>query len=218
MRMVKAVRIVVDTSMFVLILFLMSYPLTRGLMRHGVCGALLGGLLFCHHLLNLPWYRSLCRGFWNFRRRVLTVTAMLLLLDTLVLIFSSLSMSGEVFAFMPFPMTSWGRSLHTAVTAWTFVLVSFHMGLHWQGFWKRLRQGLGKAFYPLMLVLLVSGGWCFWESRLWSDMLLTGDLKVYPYEFWQFILLYLGITAFFCLISRLLLKAGEWMASRGKLR
>lgn len=209
MRITKAARIVVDTSMFVLILFLMSYPLTRGLMRHGICGAVLGGLLVCHHLLNLPWYRALGRGRWNFRRRVLTITAMLLLANTLVLIVSSLTMSGEVFVFMPFSMTSWGRSLHTAVTAWTFVLVSFHMGLHWQGFWKKLRRFLGKAFHPLMLALLAAGGWCLWESRLWSDMLLWGELKYYPYEFWQFCLQYLGITAFFCLLSRLLLKAGE---------
>ena len=136
----RRVKIAVDAAMFGLMLCLMSYPMTRGLLRHGVCGVSFLALLLVHQALNLDWYRALFRGRWNARRVLLTAANAALLMSSAALIASSLAMAGEVFPFAPFPMAWWGRGLHTAATAWSFVLVSFHLGLHGQSFWNQIRR------------------------------------------------------------------------------
>lgn len=199
----RSVKIAVDTAMFGLMLCLMSYPMTRGLLRHGVYGAAFVGLLFIHQALNLGWYRALFRG--NARRALLTAANAALLVSSAALIASSLAMAGEVFPFVPFPMTFWGRGLHTAAAAWSFALVSFHLGLHGQSFWNRIRRAFGRAWPAAALVLLFVGGFAFMESGLWSDMLLLGEPKTRPANLPVFLAHYLGMTLFFCLSAQLLL-------------
>ncbi len=205
----RRVKIAVDTAMFGLMLCLMSYPMTRGLMRHGICGAAFVALLLIHHVLNLGWYRALFRGRWNARRVLFTAANVALLLSSAALIASSLAMAGEVFPFAPFPMPFWGRGLHTAATAWSFVLVSFHLGLHGQGFWNRIRQASGRVWPAAALALLLAGGIAFMECGLWSDMLLLGEPKIRPASFPAFLAQYLGMTFFFCLLAQLLLRHGK---------
>ncbi len=205
----RAVKIAVDAAMFGLMLWLMSYPLTRGLLRHGVCGCLLFALFICHHLLNAGWYRALGRGRWNFRRALLTATDALLLIDIVALAASSLALAGEVFPFAPFPMSFWGRGLHTASAAWCFVLVAFHLGLHGQGLWSRAQRGMGRAWPVAATALAAFGGFSFLESGLWSDMLLLGEPKLYPANLPAFVAQYLGVTLFFCLAAQAFLRCGS---------
>lgn len=200
----RAVKIVVDAVMFGLIILLMSYPMTRGLLRHGIYGVAFVVLLLIHQALNLNWYRTLFRG--NARRALLTAANAALLVSSAALIASSLAMAGEVFPFVPFPMTFWGRGLHTAAAAWSFVLVSFHLGLHGQSFWNRIRRAFGRAWPAAALVLLFAGGLVFMESGLWSDMLLLGEPKTRPANLPVFLAHYLGMTLFFCLSAQLILR------------
>lgn len=191
--------------------------MTRGLLRHGVCGVSFLALLLVHQALNLDWYRALFRGRWNARRVLFTATDAALLIGSAALIASSLAMAGEVFPFAPFPMTFWGRGLHTATTAWSFVLVSFHLGLHGQSFWNRLRRTFGRVWPAVVLALLFAGGFAFMESGLWSDMLLLGEPKMRPAGLPAFLTQCLGVTAFFCLLARLLLGYEKYKCRRNLL-
>lgn len=202
----RRVKIAVDAAMFGLMLCLMSYPMTRGLLRHGVCGVSFLALLLVHQALNLDWYRALFRGRWNARRVLLTAANAALLMSSAALIASSLAMAGEVFPFAPFPMAWWGRGLHTAATAWSFVLVSFHLGLHGQSFWNQIRRVWGRTWPAAALALLFVGGLAFMESGLWSDMLLLGEPKVRPASLPVFLVQCLEVTLFFCLLAQLLLR------------
>ncbi|MDO5537458.1 MAG: hypothetical protein Q4F72_08030 [Desulfovibrionaceae bacterium] len=189
--------------MYGVMLFLLSYPVTRGLMRHGLLGCVLLALFLLHQLLNLGWYKSLPHGRWSFRRILLTVTDSLLVLSVLVLTASSLAMAGEVFPFAPFPMAWWSRSLHTAATAWTFVLASFHLGLHGPAVWQFVRGAAGRAWPVLSAALLFCGAYAFVQSGLWSDMVLYGEPKMLPEGPAEFVVQYGFISLFFCLSAHL---------------
>lgn len=201
MKIRRAVKITVDVAMYGLMLALMSYPITRGLLRHGICGAAFVMLLFVHYALNLGWYRALLRGHQNARRKLLTATDVALLASSTALVASTLAMMGEVFSFAPFPMPWWGRGLHTTATAWTFVLASFHLGLHGQNIWSSIRRILGRAWLPVTLILLLFGASLFVYSGLWNDMLMTGIPKTHLTSFPLFLIFYLSITLFLYIMA-----------------
>lgn len=104
-----AVRLAVDAAMFCLMLFMMSYPMTRGLARHGIGGLILVLLVITHHLLNAAWYRTLSRGRWRGRRFLVNATGCLLVAVFLAFTASALAMAGDTYPFFPFRMPFWGR-------------------------------------------------------------------------------------------------------------
>lgn len=218
MKTRRAVTMAVDAAMYLLMLFLLSYPLTRGLLWHGACGAAFLGLMLLHQALNLSWYRTLFRGKWNAARALLTAADAALLASGTALLISSLAMAGEVFAFAPFPMTSWGRGLHMAATTWTFTLASFHLGMHGRRFWEGVNRSLGRAWPVAAAVLLALGIGLFVNSGMWQDMLMTGmpktSLRTLPLFLWH----YLGATLSFCLLARAALCLAGKKASPKKRR
>ncbi len=118
MNLRRAAKLPVDTAMAAMLLWMMGYPVTRGLLRHGTVGCIVIGLFVLHHLLNLSWHRTLLRGRWS-RLRLLSAAADILLIAAFAfLLASSLAMAGDVFPFAPFAMPWWGRDLHYASTAW----------------------------------------------------------------------------------------------------
>lgn len=203
-RLRRLLRYGVDALMLVLLLFLMSYPVTRGLMRHGMCGVLFWALLPVHLSLNCGWFCSLFRGHWNRSRILLCAADTALLAAGLLLAVSSLAMAGEVFSFAPFPMTSWGRSLHTAASAWTFVLAAFHLGLHCQAVIRRIERACGRFRLPVMLAVMLAGGLAFFESGLLGSMLFLEGVKPYAADPAAFLVQYLGVVLFFCLAAQIL--------------
>lgn len=175
-----AVRLAVDAAMFCLMLFMMSYPMTRGLARHGIGGLILVLLVITHHLLNAAWYRTLSRGRWRGRRFLVNATGCLLVAVFLAFTASALAMAGDTYPFFPFRMPFWGRGLHTAMTAWLFVLASFHLGLHGASVWNRAERFAGRVRSALFLIFLAAGAFCFVQSGLWNDMLFLGGPKYFP--------------------------------------
>lgn len=196
-------RLAVDVSLTGSLLFLLSYPMTRGLLRHGVVGCCFLALLAAHHALNAGWYRALPRGRWHARRALGAAADAALMAATLALIASSLAMAGEVFACMPFPMPWWGRDLHHAATAWVYVLAAFHLGLHGAGVWGALRRAAGRAWPALTLAALVPCAWAFGESGFLDGMLLTGGPAALPESPATFLMRLLAAGCFPCMLARL---------------
>ena len=184
---------------------MMSYPVTRGLLRHGICGCIAIALFLVHHLLNLGWHRSLLRGRWSARRILLSAADILLVAVVCALIASSLVMAGDVFPFAPFPMPWWGRDLHGAATAWCFVLSSFHLGLHGHGFWSLLRSRLhavmGRIWIILPLAAFAAGSAAFLQSGLPDRLLLLEASGGHPSPC-LFFAQYAAIALSCCLLAR----------------
>lgn len=138
MKMRKLLKIITDILMFADFIFLMSHEVVRKLSAHGIFGAALFALFILHHILNGGFYRSLNRGKYNSVRILLSATAWLLFALMILMAFSSVMMSGAVFAFSSINMTFWSRPLHAFSCSWGFLVMGFHLGLHLHSKLKKL--------------------------------------------------------------------------------
>ena len=138
MKIRKILKIITDILMFADFIFLMSHEVVRDLSSHGIFGAALFALFILHHILNGGFYRSALRGKYNSVRILFSATAWLLFALMILMAFSSVMMSGTVFAFSSINMTFWSRPLHTFSCSWGFLVMGFHLGLHLHSKLKKL--------------------------------------------------------------------------------
>ncbi len=136
----KIVKIITDILMFADFIFLMSHEVVRDLSAHGIFGTALFALFVLHHVLNGGFYRSMARGKYNSVRILFSATVWLLFALMILMAFSSIMMSGAVFAFSSISMTSWSRPLHTFSCSWGFLVMGFHLGLHLHSKLKKLES------------------------------------------------------------------------------
>ena len=138
MHVKKTLKIITDILMFADFIFLMSHEVVRDLSAHGIFGVVLFALFILHHILNGGFYRSALRGKYSSVRILLSATAWLLFVLMILMAFSSVMMSGAVFAFSSINMTFWSRPLHTFSCSWGFLVMGFHLGIHLHSKLKKL--------------------------------------------------------------------------------
>lgn len=206
--MKRRIKAFVDILMFLLFLYLLSYRPGMGLMMHAVVGISQLALFILHHALNLSWYRTLFRGKYTFQRILLTGSDFLLLIAMGYMIVSSVMVSGMVFDFVPFRMTSWWRRIHVGASGWCFLLTAFHVGMHIQGMFRRLQHcmiWIGGLYRALQVFLVALGSWCFAHSDLWPRITLARRLPLLTFTGGEMFGIYLVIvTGMSVLVSWLL--------------
>lgn len=155
----RTVKVTVDNLMTLTLLFLMGYQIW-GEAAHEWAGALMLLLFLAHYILNRSWYKGLFRGSYTFRRVLLTCVDMLLLVVMLAQMYSGIVMSRHVFAFLPIESgMALARKLHILGAYWGFLLVSVHLGLHWNMFisMAKKKAGTEKPSRARAAVLFLSG-------------------------------------------------------------
>ena len=135
------IKMVIDVLMTALLLCLMAYQIT-GQALHEWFGAGMLVLLIAHNILNIRWYGNLFKGKYRLLRIIQTTFNFSVLISMLCLGYSGIVMSRYVFAALPIsgPMAT-ARRMHMAASYWGFVLMSFHLGMHWgmvTGMFRRL--------------------------------------------------------------------------------
>lgn len=131
MKVKQVVKIGIDTGMTVLLFVLMAYHYV-GPKWHEVTGAAMLVLFILHHILNGNWYKALGKGKYSSVRILLTTVDAVLLIDMLLLMFSGISMSRYVFRFLDIPVSkAWARGMHMTASYAGFLLMGFHIGLHY---------------------------------------------------------------------------------------
>ncbi len=135
---------VVDLTMIVLLPLLMAEILI-GQEIHEWLGTVMLVLFLAHHLLNLGWWKSFCKGRYTPSRALGTMLDLLLLLDMAALGVSGIMMSGFVFDFLSISggMIA-ARQLHLFASYWGLILMSAHLGLHMEQFF-----GMGRKLFRL---------------------------------------------------------------------
>lgn len=206
-------KIGVDVLMLGLFLYLMSYHPGGGLLLHAYLGCALFGLFILHHALNWNWHRTLFQGKYNLRRSLTSGTDVLLLGAMILAMVSSWHIASMAlpFEFLPPPRNTW-RDLHVAATAWCFVLMAFHLGLHLHNTltkWERqltAKRAWWWGFKLLQVALLLWGGWSLWHNNVGHDLLM---LPVRPAAFnaLAFYLEHVAIIAGFAVLTHGLLTA-----------
>lgn len=217
MKPTAIAKITVDVLMTLVLLFLTGYQLW-GETAHEWAGTGMLLLFLAHHILNRNWYKSLFKGRFTPVRVVQTGVDMLLLIAMLAQMYSGIVMSRHVFAFLP---TGGGmalaRRLHILGAYWGFILMSVHLGLHWNMFLNLAKRKTGKAapskFCRLILFLIglliaAYGAFVFMERDFPTYLFLQSEFVFLDYgePLWSFYLDYISLMGLWVFLAHYLAK------------
>lgn len=188
----KAVlKLAVDIVMTLALLFLMGYHLW-GEALHEWVGAGMLLLFIAHHILNGHWHKNLFKGKYNALRILTLCIDFLVLLATLAQMYSGIVMSRYVFAFLPFSGgMSLARRLHILGAYWGFLLMSLHLGLHWNmilGMSRKAARIKSKAKSRSIIAFIIGlaiagyGVWAFIGRDFPTYLLLKSEFVFLDYS------------------------------------
>lgn len=182
----KKFRMILDIVMTLLFIILMGYYVTDNTV-HEVLGTITFVLFILHNILNIKWYKSIFKGKHNFQRIFHTATNLLLFIAMLGMMISGIMISSDVFDFLNIKTTMFGRSLHMISTAWGFVLMAIHVGLHITATMSKLNNTMKNStfeyvYYFIIILLIGFGIYSFISLRLWEEMFLLTHFKFFDYE------------------------------------
>lgn len=217
MKPTAIIKIVVDVLMTLALLFLMGYQLW-GEAAHEWIGAGMLILFLAHHILNRNWYKNLFKGRYTPMRMFQCSVDMLLLIAMLAQMYSGIVMSRHVFTFLPFDVgMALARRLHILGAYWGFILMSVHLGLHWNMFLGIAKKKFGtkntlnryKILLRLVGVLIAAYGIFTFVSRDFPTYLfLQSEFVFLDYEepIWSFYLDYVCLMGLWVFAAHYLSK------------
>ena len=135
MNKIKGFKIALDIVMTILFLLLMKVSFV-GIALHELIGIGIFFLFAAHKLLNYKWVTGVCKGIAKGKstskaRFMLVLDAVILLLVTLNVI-SGVLISQTIFTGIAASNITWWSTLHHFAAYSSLVLLSVHIGLHWQ--------------------------------------------------------------------------------------
>lgn len=186
-----AIKRSVDVAMYILFLLLMGQCVLRGAV-HEWLGISAGILFLIHNALNYKWYCTLLKGKYNAMRMVQLVVNALLFLAMLACMIGGLLVSQHIFAIGNGSAIEFGRHLHLVATAWAFILMSIHLGLHGSIFVEGVKkihadERIKKAVHLICRVVIAAlcayGLYQFVDRRFWEELFHLIDYqKEYDYS------------------------------------
>lgn len=160
MKRLQMFKGIIDIVMVMLLPVMMQYTLT-GQETHEWLGIVMTALFILHHVLNYSWPGSLFRGKYTPVRSYITAINILLFLDMLLLAGSGIIMSGisgYAFEFLHLDGDmELMKRFHRFGAYWGFLLMSVHLGQHWNYVNGMVKKVLPMKVRPERLVWLVRG-------------------------------------------------------------
>ena len=183
--MKKSIKILIDVTMTVLFMIQMAYHIT-GNALHEWLGMLLFGLFVLHHLLNLRWHQNLFKGKYPPIRVLMLTLDAALFVSMLGMMVSGILLSREVFGFLHLRAGMFGRRLHMVSTAWGYLLMAAHIGLHWGQVVAAMRRhtaGRIPKWLPTAAAAALSayGVIAFYRRGLWRYLFLLVEYAFFDY-------------------------------------
>ncbi len=227
MKPTAILKIIVDIVMTVLLMLLMAFELV-GRSAHEWIGLGMFLLFILHHVLNRRWSRNLFRGRYTPVRILQTACAALVLLSMLGSLISAVPISRVVFSFLPISGgLSFGRTLHMLSAYWGFVLLSLHLGLHWNMLLAMIKKACPELTtagpFPadmrrlllraVGIVIALYGVFAFFRRTIPDYLFLRSHFVFFDFEEPRifFFLDYLAIMGLFIFIGHYLMKAALWL-------
>lgn len=175
--------------MTVALLFLMTYNML-GDAFHEWVGAGMLVLFLLHHILNFKWSRAIFRGKYTAYRILQTMLVFAILLTMLGSLVSGIILSRHVFTFLGIDGgRSFARTLHLVCAYWNLVLLSVHLGLHWNSMMamanKVSRKPSAIRTWVLRILAFVVAGYgafAFLNRDIGSYMTLQTQFVFFDYE------------------------------------
>jgi hypothetical protein len=124
-----------------------------------VLGVLFVLCVVAHSVLNLWWFKRIFKGKYSPRRTLGLVVNLLIMICVLGLLVSGAMMSVFVFRFLNIESgMHFARVTHLLCGYWGFVLLSFHLGLHWKFILRGHFSKTGKLWMRLGAFALAALG------------------------------------------------------------
>lgn len=209
-------KILVDVLMTIALLFLMTYNML-GDAFHEWVGAAMLILFLLHHALNVRWSRAVFRGTYTAYRVVQTALVAALLVTMAGSLISGIVLSRYVFSFLNLSTgRSPARTVHLVCAYWNLVLLSLHLGLHWNmlmgmaGKFCKQPSAARTALLRVLAVLVAAyGAVCFVRRDIGSYMTLQTQFVFFDYgEPFVFLFAdYLAIMGLFVFLGHCLTSA-----------
>lgn len=208
------VKIIVDIFMTVALLLLMAYSMI-GEKAHEWIGAIMFLLFVVHHILNSFWSRNILKGKYNIRRIVQSLIVVLIFFCMAGSMISGIIISRYVFSFLNITSgASWARSVHMLCAYWGFVLMSIHLGFHWNmviammGKITKGRKAWKIAARTMAFVVAIYGIIAFIKRDIGNYMTLNNQFVFFDFTepVIYFILDYLAVMGLFVAIGHYLAK------------
>ena len=177
-------------SMTVMLPFLMAYAIT-GQEVHEWLGTVMLLLFTVHHILNFQWIKNLFKGKYTIIRIFTALINILLLFDIIGLAVSGIMVSGYVFDFLSIQTGMiFARQLHMFSAYWGFILMSIHLGQHWNfciGALKRIingkiNTGIDSMLKVLVICISVLGIYFFFEQNIIDYLFLKTHFAFFDFE------------------------------------
>ena len=211
MKARRKVQIAADLAMTAILPLLMAYNMI-GDAAHEWIGIAMFAMFILHHVLNFRFAASLAKGKYTPSRMLLTVMDLLLFADMLALMISAVMLSRHVFGFLGIDGGfSFARTMHLLASYWGLVLMSVHIGFHFQGAISKIQKtipaGQRNAFRIISRVLCVGisayGLYAFLSRKLIDYMLLQTPSVFFDYSesVLRFMLDYAAIIVLFGVIG-----------------
>lgn len=213
MKPVMKVKISIDAAMTLALLLLMAYGLV-GEAAHEWLGMGMFALFLLHHLLNRRWIRAVPQGRYAPPRIVQTALAGLIFLCMVGSMVSGIVLSRRVFAFLPkHGGYELAGKLHMLCAYWGFVLMSLHLGMHWNMLLAMARKHLQPSKIRTWALRIAGysfaayGVVTFVRRDVGLYLLLKSHFVFFDYSepLIAFLLDYLAVMSLFVL-------AGYWLA------
>lgn len=183
------VKVCVDAGMTVMLLLLMAYEMI-GQAAHEWLGIVIFVLFAAHHILNRKWYGSILKGRYTSFRIWQTALILGMLLTMLGSMISGMIISRSALSFLPITGgQSFGRNLHMISAYWGFVLMSLHLGLHWNVMMGMAKKAAKKSSQTGTWILrgvgflsAAYGAYAFVKRDIGTYMLMRSHFVFFDYE------------------------------------
>lgn len=188
MRLNMVFRMGIDLLMTISLIFLMAYQVT-GEKGHEWLGTGMILSFLIHIFFNRMWYKNLSKGKYTKFRVAQTVINFLILFLIISSGISGIVMSRYVFRFLDLEIsTSLARLVHMCAGYWGFILMSVHLGMHWDMISGMLQKHLkDKKIFNISLKVLgifisLHGIYTFIKLNLFSYMILKNQFVFLDFE------------------------------------
>lgn len=179
-------KIGIDILMTLGLLFVSGYQLW-GEAAHEWVGAILFALFIAHHLLNAGWHRNLAKGRYTPMRMIQALVDLALFIMMLLQMYSGIVLARHIFRFLPIESgMALARRLHILGAYWGYLLMSLHIGLHWNMLMgtagrRKEKTVLSVPFFASAVIALY-GAYVFVKRDFITYLFLKSEFVFLDYE------------------------------------
>lgn len=209
MKPILKMKIAVDAAMTLSMLLLMAYGLVGEAAPEWI-GMGMFVLFVLHHILNRKWICAVPKGAYTPFRTLQTVLVGLILFCMVGSMGSGIVLSRHVFAFLPkYGGYALAGKVHILCAFWGFVLMSLHLGIHWNLLLHMARKSLKPCKIRTLVLRILGYGFAayglvaFVRREIGAYLLLKSHFVFYDFSepLICFLLDYLAMMALFVAIG-----------------